>query len=66
MKFPKTKTGLWVVERVCMAEDGGIPVGIFVTEEAADNYAGSCEQELKDNGITAYWFKPTYVMFYNE
>jgi hypothetical protein len=49
-----------------MAEDGGIPVGIFVTEEAADNYAGSCEQELKDKGITAYWFKPTYVMFYNE
>jgi hypothetical protein len=66
LKLPKTKTGLCVVERVCMGAEGGVPVGIFVTEEAADNYGGSCEQEFKDKGITAYWFITTYVMFYNE
>jgi hypothetical protein len=66
MKLPKSKTGLYVVERRCMGENGGVPIGIFVTGEAADNYAGACEQELKDKGIVAYWFRPIYVMFYNE
>lgn len=57
---------MWVVERKCMGDAAGVPIGIFVTEEAADNYAGACEQELKDKGVTVYWFTPTYVMFYNE
>jgi len=66
MKLPKTKTGLFVVSRYEIGADEGVPVGIFVTLEAADNYAGAYEQKLKDVGVSAYSFRPSYVMFYNE
>ena len=66
MKLPKTKTGLFVVCRHEMGADEGVPIGIFVTNEAADNYAGYCEQELIDKGITVFHFRTHYVMFYNE
>lgn len=66
MKLPKTKTGLYVVGRYELGANEGIPVGIFATEEGANNYTGACEQEFLDKGITAYSFRYTYVMFYNE
>jgi len=66
MKLPKTKTGLCIVMRHLIGEDDGMPVGIFATPEAADDYAGACGQEFKDKGITAYTFRPIYTMFYNE
>lgn len=66
MKLPKTKTGLFVVSRYENGSDDGCPIGIFVTAEAADNYAGACEQEFKDKGILIYNFRSQYVMFYNE
>lgn len=66
MKLPKTKTGLFVVSRYEIGANDGVPVGIFVTLESADNYAGACEQKLIDVGVTAYTFRSNYVMFYNE
>jgi hypothetical protein len=66
MRLPKTKTGLYVVSRYEIGADDGVPIGVFVTLEAADNYSGACEQKMIDSGITAYTFRPTYVMFYNE
>lgn len=66
MKLPKSKTGMYVVERHLNGEQEGVPTGIFVTEESADNYAGACEQEFKEKGILAYVFRTHYVTFYNE
>ena len=66
MKLPKTKTGLFVVQRHEMEANEGVPVGIFVTLQAADDYAGACEQEMHDKGITIFQFRSHYVMFYNE
>lgn len=66
MKLPKSRTGLYVVSRHENGVQEGVPVGIFVTAESADNYAGSCEQKLVDSGITLYVFRTSYVMFYNE
>ena len=66
MKLPKTKTGLFVVCRHEMGAEEGVPCGIFVTDESADDYAGACEQELHDKGITIFHFRVHYVMFYNE
>lgn len=66
MKLPKTKTTLFTVMRYINGEDVGTPVGIFLTLEGADNYAGACEQELVDKGILAYVFRTSAVMFYNE
>ncbi len=66
MKLPKTKTGLWVVERSLIGHLAGIPAGIFLTEEGANDYAGSCEQEFKDRNIDSYRFHVTYVMYYAQ
>ena len=66
MKLPKTKTGLYVVMRHLHTSDDGFPVGIFATEEGADNYAGKCEQEFLDHGVNIYHFRKTYTSFYNE
>ncbi len=66
MKLPKTKTGLWVVGRYETGSNDGVPVGIFLTEEGADDYAGSCEQEFKDKGILLFVFRTTYVMYYDQ
>ena len=66
MKLPKSKTGLFVVERHLNGEDDGCPIAVWLTEESADNYAGACEQEFKEKGIYAYNFRTHYVTFYNE
>jgi len=66
MKLPKTKTGLFIVMRYLMSSDDGIPIGIFVTNAAADDYAGKCEQEFEDKNIKAFTFRVVYTMFYNE
>jgi len=49
-----------------MAADEGTPVGIFVTAESADNYAGACQQMMLEKGLSALNFRVHYVMFYNE
>lgn len=49
-----------------MAADEGVPIGIFVTHESAEDYANKCEGELNDKGITVFHFRTHYVMFYNE
>ena len=46
--------------------DVGFPVGVFATEEGADNYAGKCDQEFVDRGIQSYNFRITLTSFYNE
>ena len=66
MKLPKSKTGLYVVERHINGETEGVPIAVWLTEESADNYAGACEQEFKEKGIYAYVFRTHYVTFYNE
>jgi len=66
MKLPKSKTGMFVVERHLNGENDGCPIAIFLTEESADNYAGACEQEFKEKGILTYVFRAHYVTFYNE
>ena len=66
MKLPKTKSGMYVVERHINGETEGVPIAIFVNEASADDYAGACEQEFKDKGIYAYVFRTHYVTFYNE
>lgn len=42
------------------------PIGVFVTLEAAEDYAGACQQDFMDSGISAYDFYVSYVSFYNE
>jgi len=66
MKLPKSKTGLFVVCRHVMAAEEGTPVGIFLTAESADNYAGACEQQMLEKGLSTFNFRVHYVMFYNE
>jgi len=66
MKLPKSKTGMFLVERHINGRDEGTPIAIFVTEESADNYAGACEQEFKERGFLDYVFRAHYVTFYNE
>ena len=66
MKLPKSKTGVFVVERHINGETDGVPIAVWLTEESADNYAGACEQEFKEKGIYAYVFRTHYVTFYNE
>lgn len=66
MKLPKSKTGLFVVCRHVMAAEEGIPVGIFLTHESADNYAGACEQQMLEKGLSTFNFRVHYVIFYNE
>jgi len=69
MKLPKTKTGLFLVSRYQLehgTQDGGVPIGIFVTLEAAEDYAGACAQEFTDKGIHVFDFYVSYTMFYNE
>ena len=66
MKLPKTKTGLFLVSRTELETNFSVPIGIFVTLEAAEDYAGACQQEFTDSGISQYDFLVSYVTFYNE
>ena len=66
MKLPKTKTGLFLVSRAELESNASVPIGIFVTLEAAEDYAGSCQQEFTDSGISQFDFFVSYVTFYNE
>ena len=66
MKLPKTKTGLFVVVRKELDTEVIVPIGIFVTLEAAEDYSGACLQDFTDSGITQFDFFVSYVTFYNE
>ena len=69
MKLPKTKTGLFLVIRYQLehgTSEGGVPIGIFVTLEAAEDYAGACAQEFADKNIHTFDFYVSYTTFYNE
>ena len=66
MKLPKTKTGLFLVSRGELNSEASVPIGIFVTLEAAEDYAGACLQDFTDSGITQFDFYVSYVTFYNE
>ena len=54
MKLPKSKTGLFVVERHINGEIEGVPIAVWLTEESADNYAGACEQECLVTAVLVY------------
>ena len=65
MKLPKNRQTLFVIMRVEKANpDNQTPIGIMAELEDADNYAGACEQDMIDHGITAYTFKVAAVSFY--
>ena len=66
MKLPKTKTGLFLVVRKEINTEVMVPIGIFVTLEAAEDSAGACLQDFTDSGITQFDFYVSYVTFYNE
>lgn len=66
MKLPKSKTGMFLVERHVNGSNEGVPIAIFLTEESANNYAGSCEQNFLDANITEFNFRAHLVTFYNE
>ena len=66
MKLPKNKTTVFVVTRHETGVVEGVSIGVFITLESAEDYAGACHQKLLDVGITAYSFRVDAVMFYNE
>ena len=43
-----------------------IPVAVFKTPEAADNYCGACQQDFLDRGITGFTFGTGAVIYYDE
>jgi len=68
MKIPKTKSGLYVVVRYRTSvgtKSGGVPIGIFVMLDEAEDYCGKCLQEFLDKGIEEFDFVPMYTMFYD-
>lgn len=65
MKYPKNKATLALVYR--LGVDGTeIPIAVFLTPEAADNFSGACLQEMLDKGVTEYSFGVGGVIFYDE
>lgn len=66
MKLPKNKTTLSVVYRMDHTDKTEIPIAVFRTPEAADNYAGACAQEMLDRGFLEFSFGVGGVTFYDE
>lgn len=66
MKLPKNKTTLTVVYRRDFSSNEEVPIAIFRTPEAADNYAGACHQELIDRGFTNFVFGVGAIIYYDE
>lgn len=66
MKFPKNKTTLTMVYRLDDNTGIEIPVAVFKTPEAADNYCGACQQDFLDRGITGFTFGTGAVIYYDE
>ena len=44
----------------------GVLIAVFRTYEAADNFAGACQQEMLDQFITEYSFNVEAVIYYDE
>jgi hypothetical protein len=65
-KMPKSKATVYLVSRHDGAAEEGIPIGVFLTYQSADDYSGMCEQQMHDKGITVFHFRVHPVMFYNE
>lgn len=67
MKFPKNRATVYLVYRYDHASDKTeTPVlGVFANLEEADNYAGACEQELKEKlGYVQFFCKVKASTFY--
>lgn len=60
----KNKDTIYVVKR--LGKPFAVDIASFRTLEAADNYAGACQQKFEDAGITEFEFKPYAVIFYDE
>lgn len=66
MKLPKNKTTLALVWRRNNQDDTEVAVAAFRTPEAADNYAGACQQDLLDRGFTEFTFGVGALTYYDE
>ena len=67
MKFPKNKDTVYAVVR-SHVEDGAdeVLIAILRTPEAADNFAGACQQEMLDKHISKFQFGVQAVVYYDE
>lgn len=66
MKLPKSKTTLALVWRYDITMDSETPIAVFKTHEAADNYSGACQQEMRDRGFTEFFFGVSGIIYYDE
>lgn len=64
MKKPNNRSFIFLVVRD--ASQKTVPIASFLTQEAADNYAGTCAQEFEDRGIEGYSFSTQCIIYYND
>lgn len=55
-----------MVYRMDNATGVEIPIAVFRTPEAADNYAGACQQAMLDKGFSEFTFGVGAVIYYDE
>jgi hypothetical protein len=51
MKLPKNKSSVYAVVRYSNSLLPSTLIGVFLSLEAADNFAGACKQEWIDKGL---------------
>ena len=51
MKLPKNKSSVYAVVRYSGNLLPSVIIGVFLSMEAADNFAGACKQEWLDKGL---------------
>lgn len=66
MKLPKTKTTLSLVFRRDNNDGTEVPIAVFKSYEAADNYSGAAQQEMLDRGFTEFSFGVGGIIYYDE
>jgi hypothetical protein len=65
MKFPKNRDTTYLVYRKD-TEGTEVSIAVFRTLEAADNYADTCEQEMRDRGYEEFKFLVSGITYYDE
>lgn len=74
MRFPKHRSNMFVVMRETYYNSpvvydqlkDSVPVGLFTSAEAADDFRGACEQEFKEKGFDEkdYYFSVVLSTYY--
>lgn len=67
MKKPTNRSFIFLVVRSnSLDATEEVPIASFLTQESAENYAGTCAQEFEDRGIAGFTFKTQCIIYYNE